>query len=253
MMQTNRRNGFSLVEIAIVLAFIGLLIGAVLKGEQILDESRLMATMTEATAYSAATDVFKEKYGALPGDMPNARDYLNFCDDSTFCQNGNGDKYIGDHASVGDDWDKLQNVTTMPEVEATMFWKHLALAKLISGVQINADPANFTWKVTHPASRMRQSGWEVLWVNQGLGGSPNHFLRLERWLRPQTETGGETSGAYSVSTEDAMEIDTTMDDGNSLTGKVQAQGASGDCLYSSEGLLSPAQKNCYIFFRLEMK
>lgn len=239
---------------AIVLAMIGLIIGAVLKGEEMLDESRLMATMTEATAYTAAVEAFKEKYNALPGDMPNAQEFLNDCDEAVnFCFDGDGDKYIGRHDPIATPtWHRTQEGDAVPERETTMFWKHLALARLISGVDIKADPANFNWKVTHPVSRMKQSGWTVLWADD-LGGPDAHYLRLQRFLALPESTEIRASGAYSVAVSDAMGIDSALDDGNSLSGKIQAEGAPGDCVYSSAGLTSPEQKNCLLFFLLETR
>lgn len=66
------RHGFTLIELAIVLVIIGLLVGGVLAGRELMHAQALRNTLQQAKTYAIAKQLFQEKYGYLPGDMPTA-------------------------------------------------------------------------------------------------------------------------------------------------------------------------------------
>lgn len=63
-------TGFTLVEMAIVIAIAGVLLLAVFKGESLLQEGRVQDALSIASNLSAASRAFKQKYHYLPGDFP---------------------------------------------------------------------------------------------------------------------------------------------------------------------------------------
>ena len=67
-----QQSGFTLVEIAIVLVIIGLLLGGVLKGQEIIENSRIKSVVTDMRGVSAAFTGYFDRYHALPGDELNA-------------------------------------------------------------------------------------------------------------------------------------------------------------------------------------
>src|SRR3989338_6112219 len=79
MTERRRQKGFTLVELAIVITIIGLLIGAVLKGQKILENARVSATITQVSSIDAAAKTFYDTYGGLPGDLANAPTRLPNC------------------------------------------------------------------------------------------------------------------------------------------------------------------------------
>lgn len=109
-------EGFSLVEVAIALVLIGLIIGGVLKGHELIVSAKINATVQDLEGYRVAIHLFQERYGALPGDFSSASHYIR-----RDLRNGNGNGVL-----EGDGLD--------PGTEAGNFWIHLAAANLIQDV-----------------------------------------------------------------------------------------------------------------------
>lgn len=69
------RKGFSLIELSIVLVIIGLVMGGVLIGKDMIKSAQLRKLNSDMEKLEAAVNAFKVKYGYLPGDMPTATQY----------------------------------------------------------------------------------------------------------------------------------------------------------------------------------
>lgn len=63
-----RQGGFTLVEIAIVLVIIGLLLGGVLKGQEMIENSKIKSIVNDMKAIQAAYNGYVDRYKAIPGD-----------------------------------------------------------------------------------------------------------------------------------------------------------------------------------------
>jgi prepilin-type N-terminal cleavage/methylation domain-containing protein len=68
MKQLKNQQGFTLVEIAIVLVIIGLLLGGVLKGQELIENSKVKAAASDLNGVTAAYNVYIDRYKRLPGD-----------------------------------------------------------------------------------------------------------------------------------------------------------------------------------------
>lgn len=165
------QNGFTLVELAIVMTIIGLLIGGILKGQELIVTARVGATVAQVKAYEAAVTTFRDAYNAIPGDMPNASQKLPGCNANCnpFAADA-GDGQVGAVEWLAS-WD-TQTVSPMPlppssrADETTLFWIHLLKADMISGVTdaaIRGQTA--TWGETHPVSKF--SGGFVAGMGNG--------------------------------------------------------------------------------------
>lgn len=110
-------KGFTLVELAIVMVIIGLLIGAVLKGQAMIEDARNKRVMNDINGISAAYFTYMDRYNAIPGDDSNANSrWAGIAD-------GNGDGSIG-------------GTEATPDGESLEAWQALRSAGLLSG-----DPA----------------------------------------------------------------------------------------------------------------
>ena len=67
-----REQGFTLIEIAIVLVIIGLLLGGVLKGQELITSARVRNLISTQDGIKAAYFGFLDRYRALPGDYSAA-------------------------------------------------------------------------------------------------------------------------------------------------------------------------------------
>lgn len=84
-----KQKGFTLVEIAIVLVIVGLLLGAVLKGQELIFNSKVKATYNLSKELSAAMYSYQDRYKQLPGDDSQASS--RFPSAFPAATNGNGD------------------------------------------------------------------------------------------------------------------------------------------------------------------
>ena len=62
------QSGFTLVEIAIVLVIIGLLLGGVLKGQEMITNAKVSKVENDYKGITAAILAYQDRYGVLPGD-----------------------------------------------------------------------------------------------------------------------------------------------------------------------------------------
>ncbi len=63
-----RQRGFTLVEIAIVLVIVGLVLGGVLKGQEMIRGAKVKNVNNDAQNIISAVTTYKDRYGAMPGD-----------------------------------------------------------------------------------------------------------------------------------------------------------------------------------------
>src|SRR5207247_5841261 len=64
--------GFTLVEIAIVLVIIGLLLGGILKGQEMITQAKIKNVINDFNGITVAITSYQDRYRALPGDDKNA-------------------------------------------------------------------------------------------------------------------------------------------------------------------------------------
>ncbi|TNF88067.1 MAG: prepilin-type N-terminal cleavage/methylation domain-containing protein [Gammaproteobacteria bacterium] len=127
-MQYSKQKGFTLVEIAIVLVIVGLLIGGVLKGQEMITNAKLKRVESDNAGIAAAMFSYQDRYLQLPGDDSAA--------EGRFTVYGVGDPVNGDGSGTIDGvWNvaSTTDITLALTAETNMFFAHLRAAGLIPG------------------------------------------------------------------------------------------------------------------------
>lgn len=96
-----QQKGFTLVEIAIVLVIVGLLLGAVLKGQELIFNSKVKATYNLSRELSASIYGYQDRYKQLPGDDQQAAARFPSANPLPINGNGNGLIAYGGTCAVG--------------------------------------------------------------------------------------------------------------------------------------------------------
>jgi prepilin-type N-terminal cleavage/methylation domain-containing protein len=188
----SQQSGFTLVEIAIVLVIIGLLLGGVLKGQELINSAKVKNIANDFRVVPTYIYAFQDKFKALPGDDASASTHISAPAGVTIT-NGNGNGVID-----GAVFDASNNPTS----EALQFWQHVRLANLASGPN---DPADAAYVPTNAV------GGKIS-VTSMASGQP--------WITGMT-------GSYQVCSKGILgkfvkQLDIQMDDGNTATGSMRA-------------------------------
>lgn len=117
-------NGFTLVEISIVMIIIGLLISGTFGGMKLIENMQINKTVQDVKAIESAALTFKDTYGRLPGDTVNPAARLPNCTVAPCATGGNGNRSLD---NISNTWEALT-----PASERFTFWHHLTTADLIS-------------------------------------------------------------------------------------------------------------------------
>ncbi len=191
---SSRQKGFTLVEIAIVLVIIGLLLGGILKGQEMITQAKIKNVVNDFNGISAAMYSYQDRYKSLPGDDANAASRWS----GATSGDGNGQFCTGACPSpvVAPDLYNNAVTTTAGASEVNLFWWHLRLAGFVGGT----TAAGAGTSASQPSN-----------AAQGI-------------LGVQTTGMGFTSNIICSSNlpdKIAISVDTQMDDGTSTTGQVR--------------------------------
>ena len=115
------QRGFTLVELSIVLVIIGLIIGGVLTGQQIIQNARVTNAINSVQSYQAQFQTYAQNYGLMPGDDSSAPSrFPNSSLTKSDIGNGNGVIATSNADSI-----------TTPANEHLLVWAHMRAAGLI--------------------------------------------------------------------------------------------------------------------------
>jgi len=270
------RMGFTLIELSIVLVIIGLIVGGVLVGRDLIAAAQLRSTIGEMNSYTTAINTFRSKYNAFPGDLTTGQaTTLAMLPTSrpggiagmVSLQHGNNtietcllDSH--DHTVLGS--------------EGVLFWRDLSTAGLISGLFTDATDAIITGvdnsglSLYFPTSKIKTARWAIGSAYNCQGGpygtytnypSNNDYSQTNYFYLGNFEvdsgTGrlssyildGDSSPVGGLTPVESYGIDVKIDNGHPATGKVvgnQNNGVSPGPVFpdtgNAWGIQSPA--NC---------
>lgn len=222
------RSGFTLLELSIVLVTVGLIVGVILVGKQLIGSAAVRAQLSQIQQYRQAAYTFKAKYGYLPGDIPepDASNY-GFSSRNGNPVWGNGDgvisggcpSYCGYGIGAG---------------EATMFWIDLTKAKLIDSSFSTATPGIYPSSVSgtnlslyYPSAKIGRQNNLYIWSGgyyasgAAYPGDGKTYIGLSA-ITSIGATAWQVNSSPALTVLEASELDVKVDDGLPQSGKTQA-------------------------------
>lgn len=184
----NKQSGFTLVEITIVLVIVGLLLGAVLKGQELIFNTKIKSTYNVSREAAAALYAYQDRYRVNPGDDNKATQRFPSASPAVVDGNGDGLLVYGS---------RCQNTGTANTGENCNALHHLRVAGFISGAG-----------------------------NEGLRTSFGGLASPARWSSFFPLAGNNPAMGYDprgMTHRIMSTIDSSFDDGNPATGSVRCR------------------------------
>jgi prepilin-type N-terminal cleavage/methylation domain-containing protein len=248
-LKSARRGGFTLIELSIVLVIIGLIVGGVLVGQDLIEAAALRATVSQLEKYNAAVNTFRVKYGYLPGDIPDpAATDTGLLPRGTIFVNGAPFGWpSGAGLAQGDGNSVLQSSHNDVQIdsgllgqETTMFWVDLTYA---NGMNINLIEGSFNppfvgnnpWVPQEistanlprylPPAKIGRNNY--VWAYSGSwsgNDNRNYFVisGLDDGSGNATYNNGVPNTNMGLTVNEAYDIDQKLDDGFPQSGSIIA-------------------------------
>lgn len=167
------KKGFTLLELSIVMVIIGLLVGVVSVGQDLIEAAKLRKVVSTKESYVLAVHSFRLKYNCLPGDC---RDAASFFPQQPECTNPGAWNGIGCEATNGNG---DRRVTLGGPVEHYPFWHQLGEAEMIkhrySGKGVNGLSGDMRIGVNLPSSEAFENYAYAIYNRGRMSGDFNYY------------------------------------------------------------------------------
>jgi prepilin-type N-terminal cleavage/methylation domain-containing protein len=190
------RQGFSLVELSIVLIILGLMTGGILAGKSLIQAAAVRSVMNSVNEYRVAYFTYKLKYHCVPGDCTNTSLFFPGMLD------GDGDGLIS-----------CQYFVYMPHCLSTVNEHEYAIQSVqAAGLIQSGDDTS-----TYPKTRLR--GCRINYFADD-GNAELYGARQDNYIRVYAPINVDPWNEDCMTPDEAYRVDQKMDDGSSSTGKV---------------------------------
>jgi type II secretory pathway pseudopilin PulG len=219
------QRGLTLIETGIALVIVGLVLGSILKGQELINAARVRSLISFNDGIKAAYVAFRDRYRALPGDYGGASANIPNCGS---CADGNNDGQI--LLAGGSD-------------ESIAAWEHLAKAGFIGG--------SYTYSAGDPAGPTNTP------VNSY--GSLVQLIYDDAYQEGSSATGAirhNLKTGSNIPSNILAEVDRKSDDGKAMEGQIRfspfggADTSTDGCFYSHAWNSNRPVSNCgaaYLF------
>jgi prepilin-type N-terminal cleavage/methylation domain-containing protein len=213
--------GFTLVELSIVLVIIGLIVGGVLAGQQLIKAAQLRAQMTQMNQFSTAVGTFNTQFNSLPGDWSNNPATSGY-QTRAYTTAGRGDQ--------NGVLESVCQVASHPEYadgETFMFWRDLTDANLVNFSSTYVDSVCGT--DTSATSMLPPANYKHanLVTVFGTGGiNYYHIAVTPAASAAGSFAAGSPAASTGFTTFDAQSLDAKLDDGLPNSGSIRAAGGA---------------------------
>ncbi|HEU5048422.1 MAG TPA: prepilin-type N-terminal cleavage/methylation domain-containing protein [Rickettsiales bacterium] len=244
-------QGFTLIELSIVLVIVGLIVGGILVGQDLITSASVRAQVAQIEKLNTAVHAFQYKYGGIPGDLELSQAskfgfITNACDGRNGGRDGNG---------------KLEGYYGTPYYldqflgETELFWEDLSTAQLVSGTYPggsttrDCDYNNSNILTLTPGPDY--IGNFIPAGKIGFGNFVHVYTDLSfNWyglaqITPNPTYGYVLAAAPSIPVISAYNIDAKADDGMPNTGTIQAQYLTGYAITLAPNNTAPNYATCY--------
>jgi prepilin-type N-terminal cleavage/methylation domain-containing protein len=231
-------KGFTLIELSIVLVIIGLIVGGVLVGQDLITSASIRKQISQLSEVETSINVFRIKYDELPCDFSKATQFFGTTDSKGYIVgNGNGNGKIVSSISVYAPSDNLSAPATefrygIPPNEVQEVFHHLVLSGLINYDITTPSQYTSTLQAGLPKSTLNDSG--ALIVTDIDGGRIPNFATGTAILIGANNTWNSRFGStriyYTIGflgnnipmvpPKIGQQLDSKIDDGISTSGSV---------------------------------
>jgi prepilin-type N-terminal cleavage/methylation domain-containing protein len=187
----SQQSGFTLVEIAIVLVIIGLLLGGVLKGQELINSAKAKSYAQDFRTIQAALYGFQDRFKGIPGDLALANTKIT---GATLATTGGT---VG-NGQIEGTWNSATGTD-----ESCLAWQHMRFAGFLAGsttvgcadgdayLQTNADGGRIGISSAMYIAGMTGS-YNI--CSQGVLG------KIAKQLDTQLDDGNSSTGSFRVTT-----------------------------------------------------
>lgn len=248
-----KQQGFSLVELSIVLIIVGLLVGGVMAGASLVHSAKIKNIISEVDTYTKAIHNFREQYRYYPGDFPAATQVWGEAAAGVGCRSFvSTDKLTCN----GDGNGRIDKVAATSH-EHLRAWQQLSNAGFLEG-QFSGTyhSGGLAAGINTPEAPFKPGVYEMHFFDSyPVFGRVGHYIKA---AVPTPASTGANGGLLSPA--DARSIDQKVDDGRADSGSVVALDGldKSGCVSNgttpsapSNYLLNSEQTACRIYYWLD--